>query len=594
MVDMTNRPAIWSVLIKFIYRFPKHFSLLFFLVLIEGGVAMLSIVMLIPMADFVLDPALNNPNRITHIVLLGIAEVGFPVAFWTFGALFIIANFTKGLLEVAIRYAVLSVKYAVIGGLFNDALKTFFSARLGFFTGSGRGKILNTLGSELNIIGDTFGNLATLLSQIVQLLIYLLVPLWLNPKLTLATLGLAMTFAIPFLALSKLSYGLGKRNTETANKVLGNLTELLGAARLILSFGKQKKARGLFLESFISHVNATLRSQLLSAAVSKLYQPMAMMAVVIALGIFIGGGVMIPELVAIMWSLLAAMPILSAILHGNTNINIFIPSYEQLVELTKTAMEFKEDEDGLKFISLRNDIKIKNLNFSYPGRESTLVGINLTLRKGSMTAFVGGSGSGKSTLVDLLMGLHSYQSGDLLVDGTPLKNIQINSFRDKIGYVPQDPQLFNVSIRENLLWASEFANEQDLWTALNLANADKFVRDFPNGIDTIVGERGGLLSGGQRQRIALARALIKQPQLLILDEATSSLDSESEAAINLAIQNLCGNVTMLIVAHRLSVVSMADQVYVFEKGEIVEEGPFASLSSNPDSHLCRLLNIRHY
>ena len=223
----------------------------------------------------------------------------------------------KCLLEVGTRYAILRIKYAVVRGLFGDALHTFFKARWEFFSGSDQGKLLNTLNRELITIGDTLGTLATLFAQIIQLCIYLAVPLWLNAQLTLTALGLALLFGSPFMLLHRLSYRLGKRNTETANVVMGILSEIVNAARLILGFGRQNQARERYLDAFDEHTLVTLRTQILATAVPKFFQPMAMLAIVIAMGFAVQQQARISELVAVMWSLLGAMPILSQLLQGN-------------------------------------------------------------------------------------------------------------------------------------------------------------------------------------------------------------------------------------------------------------------------------------
>jgi ATP-binding cassette subfamily B protein len=218
------------------------------------------------------------------------------------------------------------------------------------------------------------------------------------------------------------------------------------------------------------------------------------------------------------------------------------------------------------------------VHFTYPGRTQTLVDISLFIGKGQMTALVGESGSGKSTITDLLLGLQIPDKGTVLIDGAPLDEWQQNSFRERVGYVPQDPQLFHSSIRDNLLWSYKDASVGDLWAALQLANAEAFVKELPQGIDTVVGDRGIRLSGGQRQRIALARALLRKPELLILDEATSALDSESEMLIQHAIEQVALYTTIVVVAHRLSTIAKADQVYVLRQGRVVEEGSFSVLS----------------
>lgn len=586
---MSKNSSIVAIFSEFLTRYPRQFGLLFLLLVVEGAAAALSVMALVPMADFMLDPSLAKPSRITQIVINGLATIGSLPTFWILGTLFVVANFLKGSLEVAIRYAILRIKYAVVRGLFGDALHTFFKARWEFFSGSDQGRLLNTLNRELNTIGDTMGHLATLLAQIIQLGIYLAVPLWLNAQLTLTALGLALLFGSPFMLLHRISYRLGQRNTETANAALGILSEVLGAARLILGFGRQNAARQRFLDAFNQHIQVTLRSQVLGTAVPKFFQPMAMLAIVIALGFAVQQQARISELAAVMWSLLAAMPILSALLQGNISISNFLPSYEQLVSLRKSAAALEEVQGDRTFSRLERDIEFKDLSFTYPGRAQTLTDVNLHLRKGRMTALVGESGSGKSTVTDLILGLQIPEKGQVLIDGMPLSEWRQNSFRERVGYVPQDPQLFHSTIRDNLLWSFEQANEEDLWGALRLANAAAFVKELPQGIDTVVGDRGVRLSGGQRQRIALARALLRKPELLILDEATSALDSESERLIQQSIEQVARNTTIIVVAHRLSTIAKADQVYVLRQGRVIEEGPFSVLSMKPGGVLNSML-----
>ena len=582
---MVKVASIQAIFREFLSQYPRQFTLLFCLLTVEGGIASASVLSMVPMADFMLDPALANPTQITKIVISCLSYFGLAPDFWIFGSIFIFSNLLKGVLEVCIRYAILRIKYDVVQTLFVDSLQIFFRARWGFFSGAEQGVLLNTLTGELNTIGETLGQLAMLLAQLIQLCIYLAVPLWLNPQVTIITLTLVLLFGSPFLLLRSMSYRFGVRNAETANVALGVLSEILGAARIILGFGRQSQASDRFLLAFNQHSQATLKSQTLGVMVPRIFHVMAILAALIAMGIGMRENTPISELAAVMWSLLGAMPILVAILHGNISVSNFIPSYEQLMRLRKSATDLAEISGARKFQKLDYGVELKNVTFTYPGRESTLTGVNLSLPKGSMVALVGESGSGKSTIVDLILGLQIPQSGDVLIDNISLNDWRLNSFRDRVGYVPQDSQLFHLSIRENMLWALDSATEKEIWDALGLANAVDFVKVLPKGLDTIVGDRGTLLSGGQRQRLALARALLREPELLILDEATSALDSESENLIQKAIEKIAGKTTVLIIAHRLSTIAKANYVYVVSKGIIIEHGTVTSLKDSPSSVL---------
>lgn len=587
-----KKSNIFLILSEFIGQYPREFGLLFLLLFVEGCAAALSVLTIVPMAEYILDPSLTRPNNITLTVIKALRLADIAPSFEVFGTLFVLSNFLKGLLEIGIRYAILKIKYGITGGLFSNALRTFFKARWEFFSGSDQGLILNTLNRELNTIGDTLGYLATLMAQMVQLCIYLAMPIWLNPRLTLTALGLAFLFGAPFLLLHQMSYRLGKRNTESANILMGVLSEVLGAARLILGFGRQHQSSERFVQSFKHHVGITLKSQTLSTAIPKFFQPLAMLSVVISIGFAIRDHIPISELAAVMWSLLGAMPILAALLQGNITISNFLPSYEQLLKLKKRAADLEEVQGELEFRKLSNSIKLIDVSFTYPGRLKTLNCINLKIEKGRMTALVGESGSGKSTVVDLVLGLQVPSSGKVLIDDISLEKWRLNSFRERVGYVPQDPILFHASIRENLLWSYAGATDLELWNALQLSNSANFVRDLPYGLETIVGDRGVRLSGGQRQRIALARALLRKPELLILDEATSALDSESELLIQKSIENIAIDTTVLIVAHRLSTIASADYVYVIHQGLLAEEGSFSLLANRTGGLLRRMLNLQ--
>jgi ABC-type multidrug transport system fused ATPase/permease subunit len=582
---MSQLRKISLIFKEFIGENPKIFLLLFSLLLVEGMVAASSVLAIIPLADFLFDTTLKNPSKVTLFVQDKFLLLGIPSNFWSFGILFSFLNLLNGALKVLIRFAILHIKYSILRNLLSDTLKKFFNTRWSFFSGESQGKILNTLNNELVTVGNTIGAIASQFALAIQFFIYLSIPLLINASMTITTLVIAFAFGMFFLRLNKYSYELGKINTTTANIAIGVLSEILQSARIILGFGKQKEAKLRYVKAFDDHINVTIKFQVLSELVPNFFKPLGIIATVIAFGIALNQGSRVSELTAVLWSLLNIMPILSILLQTNISINNFIPSYEQLLSLREGAEKHKEIEGNKIFTELVEGISLNNVCFSYPDRKITISNLDFYIAKGKVTALVGESGSGKSTITDLVLGLQIPNTGSVDIDGVSLNNYKQHSFRKKVGYVPQEPILFHSSVRENLLWSRSSSSEEELWDALDVANASLFVKQLPQGIDTIVGDRGTRLSGGQRQRIALARALLRKPELLILDEATSALDNESERLIKESIEGLSKNTTILIVAHRLSTIKNADQVYVIQNGRIIENGFYAELHNNPESVL---------
>jgi len=228
---------------------------------------------------------------------------------------------------------------------------------------------------------------------------------------------------------------------------------------------------------------------------------------------------------------------------------------------------------------MRRGVRLEQVSFSYAGEDQSAViqEVDLTIKAGETTAIVGPSGAGKTTIADLVIGLIVPTHGRLLVDELRLTPDRMRSWRARIGYVAQDTFLFHETVRANLLWARPDASEEAIRQALRLAAAEDFVDAMPEGLDTVLGDRGVRLSGGERQRLALARALLREPSLLLLDEATSSLDSENEQRIQRAIEGLHGQMTILVITHRLSTIRRADVIHVVERGRLIESGDWDQL-----------------
>ena len=253
-------------------------------------------------------------------------------------------------------------------------------------------------------------------------------------------------------------------------------------------------------------------------------------------------------------------------------------SFRRKMNLRDTNPTINDGETEL--LELKNKISFENLNFEYVKDFPVLKNINIEIEKGKTTAIVGSTGSGKSTLIKLILRFYEKNSGKILFDEHEIESLSLESIRNKIGLVSQDVFLFEGSVFENIAYGNIEANSEEVWNAARLSESDSFINDLPNKEDTIVGERGQKLSGGQRQRISIARAILKNPEILILDEATSAVDNETEAAIQESLETLKEGRTVIAIAHRLSTIRNADLIYVLEDGEIVENGTHDQLLGN--------------
>ncbi|MFZ1582843.1 MAG: ABC subfamily B transporter ATP-binding protein, partial [Saprospiraceae bacterium] len=245
-------------------------------------------------------------------------------------------------------------------------------------------------------------------------------------------------------------------------------------------------------------------------------------------------------------------------------------------------------------LKLKGDVRYQDITFAYPTRMDLVVlkGINIDIKAGQKIALVGQSGGGKSTIIQLLMKFYNPDSGNILVDGVDIDEYNLTQFRKNIGIVPQEVILFGGTIRENIAYGKPNATEEEITMAARQSNSWEFISSFPDGMDTIVGDRGIKLSGGQRQRIAIARAILKDPKILILDEATSSLDAESEKLVQEALDKLMQNRTSIIIAHRLSTIRDVDSIYVLENGKIIEKGSHAELIANEHGTYAALARLQ--
>lgn len=426
--------------------------------------------------------------------------------------------------------------------------------------------------------------------------IQIVIALMIAPGLTGLVLFSAFILFISLHTFIKKSRKMGQELSDLNRNLLFDLTEHLNGIKEIKSYGVESAQ----IQNFVKTRNMLSKNLInfnkIQTWVSMLYKVGA--AVFISLFLFSAIEIFklnAQELIVISVISARLWPRLSSLQMGLQNINSMLPAFQATKELENQCLAARENlsgEETFTKIELKHGVEFRNVSFNYGSARVNYAveGVNFFLSAGTTTSIVGVSGSGKSTLVDLLMGLLIPSKGEILIDGKPLSE-NLRSWRGSIGYVPQDALLFNASIRDNLLWACPDAAEEGIWEALRLASVDSFVKTLPDGLDTVVGDRGVRLSGGERQRIVLARALLRKPSVLILDEATSSLDTENEKRIQRAIESLRGKLTIVVIAHRISTIRNADRILVMEQGRIVEEGNYQSLMRNKASRFYALAHM---
>lgn len=545
------------------------FIKLFLLLLLEGLTIVFSILSLVPIADFFADNSLSNVSPITEFFVKIYRYFGIEPSIIIFLLGFVFFNFLKAANNTFISYGIIKIKYTLIKKLTFNFLENCFNSRWLFFQRHSSGRFINIYNNEIGKISSTFYDFVTQSSMSIKFMTYLITPFFLNFQITIITLILAIIFTSPFLLLGKLANKLGYKNTLTGKNFLNGITETLQAAKIIIGFNKQEKEILKNKTLFLEHLKVTTKFQILSSITTYFYQPLAILAVSVALIYSLKSQSNIAELAAVLYSLVATLPMLGSFIQSNLNLQNLTPSLVIYRSLIDEAKNLKERRSGKQIVNKIDQIQFKNINFEYDNNFKVIKDCNLTFKKNVITALSGKSGAGKSTLLDLLLGIQIPSSGEILIDNNNLENFDLISYRDKISVVTQDPFLFNISIIDNLKWSNNNINEQQLKKCLDLAKCSDFIDKLPDKLNTIVGERGMKLSGGQRQRISLARALVNEPDILILDEPTSSLDKESEELIFESLRQISKFTTIILVTHDDKILSLADKIYSIQDGSVI-------------------------
>ena len=447
---------------------------------------------------------------------------------------------------------------------------------LSFFNRTPSGMMMSRVVNDVGVISNGITDGAfSVVGEGARLIAVLGAAFWIDWKLALIAFVVFPCAVGPVMAFSRRM----RKITKKAQKQMSGITSLLQEAyqgnRVVKAFGMEEYERERFDVELRRLFKFSMRAAVIKAATGPMIEAMAAVAILAVLWFgtasVIHGTRTIGTFVAFLVAMLLIYEPFKRLARINNTVQQSLGAAERVFDMMDQSIEIHDAPEGAVLGPGNHSIRMEHVSFSY-AKDWVLRDINLEIPAGKVVALVGMSGGGKSTLADLIPRFHDVQEGRITVDNIQLKDIRLESLRAQIGIVTQHTFLFNDTIRVNIAYGSQAKTEAQVIAAATAANAHEFITRLPKGYDTMVGEMGVRLSGGERQRIAIARALLKDAPILILDEATSSLDSESERAVQDALETLMRNRTTLVIAHRLSTVRRADKIIVLVRGRIIEEG----------------------
>jgi subfamily B ATP-binding cassette protein MsbA len=449
---------------------------------------------------------------------------------------------------------------------------------IGFFTEKRKGDLISRITNDMGEVeGSVVGTLEGWIRDPLSIILNLTVLFIISPQLTIFVL---LIIPVVGFIIGRVSRSLKKHSSEAAIHYADSvsvLDETLSGLRVIKAFNIEPLLRNKFFtidKRLLDAKNKIITRRDMASPTSEVLGVMVFCGI-----LYFGGSLVLGERIdldasafigylALFYNIINPAKSLST---SFSNMQKGSAAINRIEEILMTENTVDDNEGGRRLKSFQHSIELRNVSFSYEGVK-VLEDINLKIEKGKTIALVGSSGAGKSTLADLVPRFHDVTGGALLIDGVNIKEYSLQSVREQISIVTQEPILFNDSIANNILLGKEDATEEEIMDAAKVANAHNFIIQKEEGYKTNIGDRGSKLSGGERQRLTIARAVVKNPPILILDEATSSLDTESERLVQDAINNMMQNRTSIVIAHRLSTIRHADEIIVLQKGKIVERG----------------------
>lgn len=549
-------------------QYPGRTAIMLIALILSGSIEGIGLTALVPMINLMQQP--DGDSRIPDWLGNGLMSVGLTPTIEVLLILLVVGMWLKAALLMASNSQVGYTVARVATDLRLRLLRALMEARWSYYHRQSTGALANAVATEAMRASEAYLQGARMISMLVQSVVAAVVAINVSLEVTLGALlgGVIVLGTLNWLV--RMTRRAGMRQTELQRSLLASLTDLLHSVKPLKAMARESLGDRV-LQHQTQDLNRALQKQVLSKeALRSAQEPMLVSLGVVGLYLYI-------TFVENQMPLASLMILILLLVRVLVQLNKVQRQYQEMVgsesaffaieESIHLAQAAREVHSGNQAPALHQDIRLEGVTVRYDQQE-VLRDVSLVIPAGAMTTLIGPSGSGKTTIVDLTAGMVQPEQGKVSLGQQELSQVNIRAWRQSIGYVPQETLLLHDTLRHNVTLGDPSLSDEAVIKALQDADAWDFVQQLPQGLDTVVGERGGLLSGGQRQRIMIARALVLRPALLILDEATSALDVESEAGIAKTLRRLCGELTILAVSHRPALIEAADHVYRLHQGEV--------------------------